>query len=70
MLFGSFDIIQVMTQGGPINSTNVFVYNIYQNAFKYFRMGYASAQAYILFLVVFGLTIVNWLVQKKWVNYE
>ncbi len=70
LLFGSFDIIQVMTQGGPINSTNIFVYNIYENAFKYFRMGYASAQAYILFLVVFGLTIVNWLVQKKWVNYE
>jgi len=70
LLFGSFDIIQVMTQGGPINTTNVFVYNIYQNAFQYFRMGYASAQAYILFVAVFGLTMVNWFVQKRWVNYE
>lgn len=70
LLFGAFDIIQVMTGGGPINSTNVFVYNIYENAFKYFRMGYASSQAYILFVVVFGLTMVNWAVQKKWVNYE
>ena len=70
LLFGSFDIIQVMTQGGPINSTNVFVYNIYENAFKFFKMGYASAQAYILFVVVFALTMLNWGVQKKWVSYE
>jgi multiple sugar transport system permease protein len=70
LLFGSFDIIQVMTQGGPINSTNVFVYNIYENAFKFFKMGYASAQAYILFVVVFAFTMLNWFVQKKWVNYE
>lgn len=70
LLFGGFDIIQVMTQGGPINSTNIFVYNIYQNAFQYFKMGYASAQAYILCVVVFLLTMVNWLVQKRWVNYE
>ncbi|MEA2524556.1 MAG: multiple sugar transport system permease protein [Thermomicrobiales bacterium] len=70
LLFGSFDIINVMTQGGPIDSTNVFVYNIYQNAFKFFRMGYASAEAYLLFLVVFVLTLGNWALQKRWVHYE
>jgi multiple sugar transport system permease protein len=70
LLFGSFDMIQVMTQGGPLDATNVFVYNIYENAFQYFRMGYASAQAYLLFMVVFAMTIVNWAIQKKWVNYE
>lgn len=69
LLFGSFDIINVMTQGGPLQSTNVFIYNIYQNAFQYFRMGYASAQAYILFVVVFALTVVNWRLQRKWVHY-
>ena len=70
LLFGSFDIIQVMTQGGPLDSTNIFVYNIYENAFVFFRMGYASAQAYLLFAVVFVATIGNWVLQKRWVNYE
>ncbi|MGH2560075.1 MAG: carbohydrate ABC transporter permease [Thermomicrobiales bacterium] len=70
LLFGSFDIINVMTQGGPLDATNVFVYNIYENAFVFFRMGYASAQAYLLFVVVFVLTIGNWLLQKRWVHYE
>lgn len=70
LLFGAFDIINVMTQGGPLNSTNVFVYNIYENAFKNFKMGYASAQAYLLFLVVFVMTIGNWALQKRWVHYE
>jgi multiple sugar transport system permease protein len=70
LLFGAFDTINVMTQGGPINSTNVFVYDIYQNAFKFFRMGYASAEAYLLFLVVFVLTLGNWALQKRWVHYE
>ena len=70
LLFGSFDIINVMTQGGPLDATNVFVYNIYENAFEFFRMGYASAQAYLLFVVVFVATIGNWLLQKRWVHYE
>jgi multiple sugar transport system permease protein len=70
LLFGSFDIINVMTQGGPLDSTNILIYNIYQNAFQYFRMGYASAQAYLLFLVVFCLTIANWRLQKRWVHYQ
>ena len=70
LLFGSFDIINVMTQGGPLDATNVFVYNIYENAFEFFKMGYASAQAYLLFVVVFVATIGNWLLQKRWVHYE
>lgn len=69
MLFGSFDLINVMTAGGPLQSTNVFIYNIYQNAFQYFQMGYASAQAYILCVVVFALTVANWRLQRKWVHY-
>jgi multiple sugar transport system permease protein len=69
LLFGSFDIINVMTQGGPIDSTNTFIYNIYQSGFRYFQLGYASAQAYILFVFVFVLTIANWRLQKRWVHY-
>jgi multiple sugar transport system permease protein len=69
VLFGGFDTINVMTQGGPLNSTNILIYDIYQNAFQYFRMGYASAQAYLLFLVVFVFTVLNWMLQKRWVHY-
>lgn len=69
LLFGSFDIINVMTQGGPLDATNIFIYNIYQNGFQYFDMGYASAQAYLLFVVVFVLTILNFRLQKRWVHY-
>ncbi len=39
LLFGSFDIINVMTQGGPLDATNIFIYDIYQNAFKYLPDG-------------------------------
>lgn len=70
VLFGSFDAIQVMTQGGPLNATNIFIYDIYRNAFEYFRMGYASAQAYILFVAVFLFTILNWKLQSRWVHYS
>lgn len=69
VMFGGFDTINVMTQGGPLNATNILIYDIYQNAFQYFRMGYASAQAYLLFLVVFLFTVVNWFLQKRWVHY-
>ena len=70
LLFGSFDIINVMTQGGPLNATNIFIYDIYRNAFQYLQMGYASAQAYLLFLFVLLITGLNWWLQKRWVHYE
>jgi multiple sugar transport system permease protein len=69
VLFGGFDTISVMTQGGPLNATNILIYDIYQNAFQYFRMGYASAQAYMLFVIVFIFTVLNWMLQKRWVHY-
>ncbi len=69
ILFGSFDIVNVMTQGGQLNETNTFIYNIYQNAFQNFQFGYASAQSYIVFIVVFVFTLVNWRAQRKWVHY-
>jgi multiple sugar transport system permease protein len=70
VLFGGFDIINVMTQGGPLDATNILIYDIYQNAFQYFRMGYASAEAYLLFVFVFIITVGNWLFQKRWVHYS
>jgi multiple sugar transport system permease protein len=55
----SFGLIYVMTQGGPVNATNVIVLYLYQQAFQFFRLGYASAVAYVLFLFVFVVTLVQ-----------
>ncbi len=68
--FQVFDLIYLMTQGGPLDSTNVLVYWIYKNAFEFFNIGEASAGAYILFLIVFILTIIQWNIRKKWVFSE
>jgi multiple sugar transport system permease protein len=65
--FQVFDIIQVMTEGGPNNQTRVLVLEIYQNAFRYQRMGWASAIAFVLVLIVMGITIVQMrLLRTEW----
>lgn len=68
--FQVFDLIYLMTQGGPLNSTNVLVYAIYQNAFEYFNIGKASAIAYVLFVIILVLTLVQWNLRKKLVYNE
>lgn len=65
--FQVFDIINVTTEGGPGRSTQVLVMRIYQEAFKYGRMGYGSAIGYFLFLIIFLVTAVQWYGQRKWV---
>lgn len=62
--FQTFGQINILTSGGPMNSTNVFVYSIYREAFVNFRFGTGSAQALMLFLVIMLLT----LIQFKWVE--
>ncbi|HET9659909.1 MAG TPA: sugar ABC transporter permease [Thermomicrobiales bacterium] len=69
VLVGGFDVINVLTQGGPLQKTNILIYDIYKNAFENFKMGYASAQAYVLFLGVLLVTLFNWVLQKRWVHY-
>lgn len=59
-----------MTQGGPLDSTNVLVYAIYKNAFEYFNVGKASAIAYVLFLLILVLTLCQWNLRKKLVYNE
>lgn len=59
--FQVFDLIYVMTEGGPSDATNVIVYSIYKYAFEYFDVGKSCALAYILFLIIFILAIL----QKK-----
>jgi multiple sugar transport system permease protein len=67
--FQVFAQIQVMTRGGPGTSTHVLVYYVYTTAFTFYRMGYAAAISWVLFLILFAITIVQWRGQKKWVNY-
>jgi multiple sugar transport system permease protein len=57
--FQVFDIIQVMTNGNPGNQTQVLMLDIYKNAFRYQRLGWAAAESFILFLIVMGVTIVQ-----------
>lgn len=68
--FQVFDLIYLMTQGGPLDSTNVLVYAIYKNAFEYFNVGKASAIAYVLFFIILVLTLVQWNLRKKLVYNE
>jgi multiple sugar transport system permease protein len=67
--FKVFDLIYVLTGGGPGRSTHVLVYDIYNTAFKQFEYGYASAMAYVLFLLILVISIIQFRGQKKWVNY-
>jgi multiple sugar transport system permease protein len=68
--FQVFDLIYLMTQGGPFDSTNVLVYDIYKNAFEYFNVGRASATAYVLFAIILVLTLIQWSLRKKLVYNE
>lgn len=68
--FQVFDLIYLMTQGGPNNSTNVLVYWLYSNAFELFNIGKASSIAYVLFILIFVLTLIQWKIRKKWVLNE
>lgn len=60
----------IMTAGGPLNSTLMYSINLFNNAFVYYKMGYASAMAWILFIIVFALTLVSFRVSRTVVHYE
>jgi ABC-type sugar transport system permease subunit len=68
--FQVFATIQVMTQGGPNNATNVLVYQIYQEAFQFFNIGGATASSTLLFIFVASLTVFQLRVGKKLVHYQ
>ncbi|EFM10466.1 binding-protein-dependent transport systems inner membrane component [Paenibacillus curdlanolyticus YK9] len=67
--FKVFDLIAVLTKGGPANSSSVMVYYLYEVAFTSLKTGYASAIAMVLFVCVLAITLIQWLGQRKWVNY-
>jgi multiple sugar transport system permease protein len=68
--FQVFDLANVLTAGGPANATNTLVMYIYQAGFRFMRMGYASALALVLFLVILIFTILQNSLAKRWVHTE
>ncbi|MEO8391632.1 MAG: sugar ABC transporter permease [Chloroflexota bacterium] len=67
--FQSFGLIYVMTQGGPVNSTNVYVYYLWQTAFSSAKMGYASALSWVLTIIMVSATYLQIRLSRKWVFY-
>ncbi len=65
-----FETVNIMTQGGPVNSTNTLVYNIYQYGFEYFKIGYASALGVALMVVIGFFTLIYFKVLSKKVHYQ
>jgi multiple sugar transport system permease protein len=66
-----FETILFMTRGGePGDSSVTVALYIYRTAFKYFRMGYATALSWLLALVLIVLLVVQWRMQKRWVHYD
>ncbi|MBP8638427.1 MAG: sugar ABC transporter permease [Dictyoglomi bacterium] len=72
-IIGSFQYFteaHIMTGGGPMRATTFYALYLYQNAFNFFKLGYASAQAWILFIIIFILTILALRISKNWVYYS
>ena len=72
-IIGSFQVFTsayIATDGGPQNATLFYVLLLYRNAFQYFKMGYASAMAWILFLIILAFTILQFRLARRWVYYE
>ena len=68
--FMVFTQAQIITGGGPVNETLVYILYLYQNSFKYYEMGYGSAMAWILLVIVGFFTAMVFRSSKQWVFYE
>lgn len=68
--FQSFGQIDILTQGGPINETNLIVYSIYREAFANYKFGSASAQAIVLFILILLMTALQFKLGEKKVHYQ
>lgn len=72
-IIGTFQIFTqayVLTSGGPGDASLFYALYLYQQAFTYFRMGYASAMAWVLFVIIMGVTLVQLKFAQQWVYYE
>ncbi len=68
--FQVFDQVFVLVKPRPTDATITVVYFIYENGFKFFKMGYASAAAWVLFLIVALFTAIYFWSQNRWVHYQ
>jgi ABC-type sugar transport system permease subunit len=68
-LQGGFEQARVMTAGGPAGTTTTLSYYIYTKAFEEFQIGYASSIAWVLFTLIFAITLLNWRFGSRYVNY-
>jgi ABC-type sugar transport system permease subunit len=66
---GSFDLVRVLTDGGPLGATTTLVYLVYQRGFVDLSMGAAAALGYLLFIGVLALTLIQFRLQRRWVHY-
>jgi ABC-type sugar transport system permease subunit/ABC-type glycerol-3-phosphate transport system substrate-binding protein len=69
-VFQAFTQAYIMTEGGPNDATLFYAYNLFNQAFRYLRMGYASALAWVLFAIIMVLTLIQLKTSKRWVHYE
>lgn len=67
--FQTFDLVAVMTGGGPANASTLYVYYLYREAFHYYRAGYASAIAVVFLAVMVAFTWMQGRVARRWVHY-
>ncbi|MBO1625451.1 carbohydrate ABC transporter permease [Bacillus arachidis] len=68
--FQQLTLALVLTGGGPLRKTYFYAMYVYENAFKYFKMGYASANAWFMFLIILALTLLVFKTSNTWVYYE
>lgn len=68
--FQTFTQAYIMTGGGPANATLFYLLYLYKNAFNWFEMGYASALAWLLFVIILICTVILWSTSARWVYYE
>ena len=72
-LISSFQVFAqayVLTGGGPGNTTTTMVVYLYEQGFQFYKLGYASAVAWVLFLIILLITVFQFIGQKRWVNYD
>jgi multiple sugar transport system permease protein len=67
--FQSFTVPWLLTEGGPLNSTEFLLVHLYRNAFQYFRMGKASAIAWVMFVIIVIFTVIMFRSSNRWVHY-
>jgi oligogalacturonide transport system permease protein len=68
--FQDFNGAMIITRGGPLNSTYLYALMLYDYGFKYFRMGYAAALSWILFIIILIFTATIFKSSPMWVSYQ